>query len=194
MNTSTAANRRTPTSRHHADANQAGADMTQTLDHLAGTTAANAAANAKGLTVRQPWAAAIAHFGKNVENRTWSTRYRGPLLIHAGLAAPNLLDLVEAAEISGKPLSELAAASQTFGAVVAVAELSGICHPAAVRVNGCGCGPWAERGRFHWRLANIRTLRTPQPMRGHLGLWMPHAADAADLAAAVEARPAGGSA
>ena len=38
----------------------------------------------KALSIRQPWAWAILHAGKNVENRTWHTSYRGPLLIHAG--------------------------------------------------------------------------------------------------------------
>ena len=37
----------------------------------------------KALSVRQPWAWAIIHAGKDVENRTWGTRYHGPLLIHA---------------------------------------------------------------------------------------------------------------
>lgn len=36
------------------------------------------------LTVRQPWAWAIAHAGKSPENRTQTWSYRGPLLIHAG--------------------------------------------------------------------------------------------------------------
>lgn len=36
------------------------------------------------LSIRQPWAYWIIHRGKDVENRTWSTKYRGPLLIHAG--------------------------------------------------------------------------------------------------------------
>lgn len=38
----------------------------------------------KCLSIRQPWAWAIFHLKKNIENRTWSTSYRGPLLIHAG--------------------------------------------------------------------------------------------------------------
>ena len=38
----------------------------------------------KALSIKQPWAWAIIHAGKNVENRTWATSYRGPLLIHAG--------------------------------------------------------------------------------------------------------------
>ena len=37
----------------------------------------------KCLSVRQPWAWLIIHGGKDVENRTWSTPYRGPLAIHA---------------------------------------------------------------------------------------------------------------
>ena len=37
----------------------------------------------KALSIRQPWAWAIIYAGKNVENRSWVTDYRGPLLIHA---------------------------------------------------------------------------------------------------------------
>jgi hypothetical protein len=37
----------------------------------------------KALSIRQPWAHLIVHEGKTIENRSWSTRYRGPLLIHA---------------------------------------------------------------------------------------------------------------
>ena len=41
----------------------------------------------RALTVRQPWAAAIIHWGKDVENRTRNLAgsYRGPVAIHAGL-------------------------------------------------------------------------------------------------------------
>lgn len=35
------------------------------------------------LSVRQPWAWAIVNGWKNIENRDWSTRIRGPILIHA---------------------------------------------------------------------------------------------------------------
>lgn len=37
----------------------------------------------KAISVRQPWAWAIIHAGKDIENRDWASRYRGPLLIHA---------------------------------------------------------------------------------------------------------------
>ena len=39
----------------------------------------------KILSIRQPWAALIVHGFKETENRTWSTSYRGPVLIHAAL-------------------------------------------------------------------------------------------------------------
>lgn len=38
------------------------------------------------LTIRQPWADLILSGVKDVENRHWSTRFRGPLLIHSSKA------------------------------------------------------------------------------------------------------------
>ena len=35
------------------------------------------------LSIRQPWAWLILHGGKDVENRTWPTKVRGRILIHA---------------------------------------------------------------------------------------------------------------
>lgn len=37
----------------------------------------------KGISIRQPWVWAIVHAGKDIENRDWTTRYRGPVCIHA---------------------------------------------------------------------------------------------------------------
>jgi hypothetical protein len=39
----------------------------------------------KALSVRQPYAYLILKGIKRIENRTWSTNYRGPLAIHASL-------------------------------------------------------------------------------------------------------------
>lgn len=36
------------------------------------------------LSIQQPWAWAICHAGKDIENRSWYTRVRGQFLIHAG--------------------------------------------------------------------------------------------------------------
>ena len=43
----------------------------------------------KFLTIRQPWASLIAVGAKTIETRPFSTKYRGPLAIHAGLAKPS---------------------------------------------------------------------------------------------------------
>ena len=44
--------------------------------------------DARALTIRQPWASLIALGVKTIGTRSWSTRYRGPLVIHAGKARP----------------------------------------------------------------------------------------------------------
>lgn len=38
----------------------------------------------KALSIKQPWAYAIVHGTKPIENRSWPTRFRGPVFIHAG--------------------------------------------------------------------------------------------------------------
>jgi hypothetical protein len=38
----------------------------------------------KALSIQQPWAWLIAAGHKDIENRTWPTRFRGRFLIHAG--------------------------------------------------------------------------------------------------------------
>jgi len=131
----------------------------------------------RALSVRQPWAWAICH-GKDVENRSRGTRYRGLLAIHASKSAPfredvfdpRIEDLIAA---NGFRLDDPPSAQ---GAVVAVAELTG-CHEAnhclEVRPGQSArqCSPWAHASQFHWRLANVRPLAEPVPCRGMLGLW-----------------------
>lgn len=37
----------------------------------------------KAISIRQPWAWLIVNGYKDIENRTWRTKYRGPVMIHA---------------------------------------------------------------------------------------------------------------
>ncbi len=37
----------------------------------------------KALAIRQPWAWLIVYGFKDIENRDWRTKYRGPFLVHA---------------------------------------------------------------------------------------------------------------
>jgi hypothetical protein len=43
----------------------------------------------RALSIRQPWAWLIVNGHKDIENRVWSTRYQGPLLIHASKGMTN---------------------------------------------------------------------------------------------------------
>jgi hypothetical protein len=51
----------------------------------------------KTLTIKQPWAALIVHGIKDIENRTWPTKFRGRILIHAGASSVGSLHEVTTA-------------------------------------------------------------------------------------------------
>src|SRR5262249_36912287 len=110
----------------------------------------------KALTVRQPWAALIISGRKRIENRTWRTSYRGPLLIHAGISRADLGALGRA---------DPRDADLDFGALIGVAHLVDVVPLAAVRSWPFAEGPWC------WILRNPRPLARPIPMRGQLFLW-----------------------
>jgi hypothetical protein len=126
--------------------------------------------------VRQPWAWAIIHGGKDVENRVRNLAgdYRGPIAIHAGLAP------YEKGTMAGARRSELFggedATTLVFGAIIGVVDLVDV-HEGPDRT-GCwcrpgsalSCSPWAEGDAVHLVLANPRPLATPIPYKGGLGL------------------------
>lgn len=125
------------------------------------------------LTVRQPWAHAIIHGGKTVENRTRSLGpYRGPVLIHASLqrddegwvrsgayALTNTMD-------RGRP--------DLLGHIIGVVDLVDVHDPTErlFGLTGCQgtCTPWSEMSQWHLVLKNPRALEDPIPHTGGLGL------------------------
>lgn len=116
----------------------------------------------RALTVRQPWAWAIVHGGKDVENRTWPTSYRGRLLIHAGQA---LEAEARAAVETRTGRSVPAPDALVRGAVIGTVELVDC-------VQGFD-SVWAEPEHWHWVLRRPRALRPPYECSGKLGLWRP---------------------
>jgi hypothetical protein len=109
--------------------------------------------------VKQPWAAAIAHGEKRIENRTKPIppKHLGTnILIHAGAAEDE--NALPADMVRQWPLY--------FRAVVAVATLAS-CHQDAK----C-CRPWGFPDQWHWVLEDVRAVpHPPRPVRGQLGLW-----------------------
>jgi hypothetical protein len=114
----------------------------------------------KALTVRQPWAGAIAHQTKRVENRTWKlpAKHEGArILIHAGA------QLDRHAQVHGEHLD-------VYSAIVAVATITG-CH--FDDGNQVCCSYWAQPNLYHWELSDVVTLPKPVPASGALGFWTP---------------------
>jgi hypothetical protein len=130
-----------------------------------------ASATIMGLSIQQPYAQWLAYPGqfvnagirpKTIESRTWTTRYRGPLLLHASTTfdhdaidywidrCPELEHVI--------PLEERA---YTKGAFVGIAELIEVVHQSA--------DPWFI-GPYGFVLANACPLE-PIPYRGQLKLF-----------------------
>jgi hypothetical protein len=78
------------------------------------------------LSIRQPWAWAIIQAGKDIENRTWRTDFRGPVCIHAS-AGMKQSEYAEAmafiSTITNLPAPRMADLER--GGIIGVAEIVG---------------------------------------------------------------------
>ena len=81
----------------------------------------------RALSIRQPWAWMILHAGKDIENRDWTTTYRGRFLIHAGKTCTrrDYAAAVDFAIAAGArlPREILALEELPRGGIVGVAEI-----------------------------------------------------------------------
>lgn len=123
----------------------------------------------KALTIWQPWASLLAYGAKKYETRSWSTKYRGPIAIHAatikvpqvlkklfpydecdGMAKSAFLDAVAKGLCGVYTTEELMETLNALptGAVVATANLIG-CHkmrsPSGFRLLKYGDTPFIRR-------------------------------------------------
>lgn len=140
----------------------------------------------KALSVRQPWAWAIMHGGKDIENRSWQAvnhglTVRGEIAIHAsagmtkqeyddaaafmssiGVICPPAIDLCRGALIGAVDVVDVVRSSQSpwfFGPRGLVLRNAKPCDP--IPVKGC-------LGYFNWQ--DHRTDGFPQPARWMLRL------------------------
>ncbi len=137
----------------------------------------------KVLSLQPPWAALVAHGCKKIETRSWSTRYRGPLLIHSS-ATP-----LRASTRNVRETPAIARALQAAGyavdlhdlprgLIIARCELVDVVPTAQIVADlhsylgddELAFGNFAD-GRYAWVLANVKPLATPIPAHGMLGLW-----------------------
>lgn len=130
----------------------------------------------KSLSIKQPWADQIARGLKTIETRTWSTRYRGDLLIHAGKKPYPFMTLKpETKKIGFKtwleavhPADRHLNGMYIFGACYFIAELYHIepMTEAAEAAALCSVYP----GAHAWHLRNIRPI-PPFYVTGQLGIF-----------------------
>lgn len=139
----------------------------------------------KALSLLQPWASGVALGLKEWETRSWPTKYRGQVAIHASKGLPK-----EARELCHQhPWSKVfepngpgekhlmideAIAALPRGAIIAVATLADCQQVEDVVWNlPDDEKAWGDfsRGRRAWRMAGVIALPHPVPCAGALGLW-----------------------
>lgn len=138
----------------------------------------------KALTICQPYAHLIVVAKeKRVENRSWRTDYRGPLLIHAGKSRDwlhgwphaqewdtgNKAATLRITDVEGRPV--------TFGAIIGSANVVECAHIDDIRAGVYDVRfPWLKghphtEGEFCLVLDDVVQFARPIPLRGLLGLF-----------------------
>lgn len=152
----------------------------------------------KTLTLTQPYATLVAIGAKLIETRSWDTRYRGPLAIHAaagygkgGVRAHKELCGTEpfCSVLNAAAARWLAERSDLrdmvehpfmpMGAIIAVCRLTAIYRITEQGVEDFCPQPPANEiafgdyspGRYAWLLTDVHALATPIRCKGTLGLW-----------------------
>jgi hypothetical protein len=126
------------------------------------------------LSVKNPWAYLIMHYGKDVENRRQQTKYRGRILIHASKTS----DLYayerrwagdEAMQkIFDSLVLNIYEVEKTNGHIIGSVDLHD-CVKGSQSVWAENLpGPWSQ---FHWLLRDPHPFSVPLQARGMLGLW-----------------------
>jgi hypothetical protein len=99
---------------------------------------------------------------KDVENRSWNTRYRGPILIHAALSTHDLR-AGEGTNVARRHGIKMPREYER-GGIVGVAEI--------VDCRATTGSPWHRRGQIGWLMAKPRRLSFRE-CKGSLGLFRP---------------------
>lgn len=110
----------------------------------------------RALSVKQPWAWAIIHGDKTIENRKGRTHIRETIAIHAS-KQPRREWSFPRRSIKPPPEEEW-----VLGAIIGFVDLVGCLEDSRSK--------WFK-GPFGWVLANPRALRSPIYCTGYCGFW-----------------------
>jgi hypothetical protein len=126
----------------------------------------------------------VAVGAKQWETRSWDTKYRGPLLIHAAMRKPPEINNPFVIEEMIQALGVGDFNELPRGVVLAVVDLTGVYQLTAkgplLQIPICpSCldremllGNWAN-DRYVWSLENLRRLPKSVSARGQRRLWTP---------------------
>jgi hypothetical protein len=126
----------------------------------------------KAISLYQPWATLVAIGAKKIETRSWGTRYRGPLAIHAA----KKWSLQDQSILLKEPFKTVLAGFQEYplGCILAVTLLEGCfkIYPVPLLISDQeeAFGDYRP-GRFMWMLELQRKVEPPIPFRGRQGLF-----------------------
>jgi hypothetical protein len=110
------------------------------------------------LSLCQPWAYAVLYLGKDIENRTWRSPYRGRVILHASRTMDEAG--VKYLQEAGFPVPEVL----PMGAYVGEVTITD-CRPLAECASRWAFGPWCYT--LEWPIV----YETPIPGRGRLGFY-----------------------
>lgn len=122
----------------------------------------------KALTIRAPWAWAIAQGWKRVENRSWATNFRGRIAIHAAVSKESDADAAATfAALGIEPPTEF-----VRGAIIGTVELVDVLplDEFLRRFGGDRFDRGFALGPLCWVLREPR-LCVPTPCSGNFQLW-----------------------
>jgi len=135
----------------------------------------------KALSLTQPMAWAIFH-GKDVENRTWPTKFRGRVYIHASKGFNclhyNLIALSGLAVLLNEPLPE--PEDYVHGAILGEVDIVDCKYRFPDEVDSL-YSPWAMRGQYGFSLENAVEYKVPIPCKGMLGFFSPETRSSHEL-------------
>jgi activating signal cointegrator 1 len=130
----------------------------------------------KALSLLQPWASLVVTGAKQIETRSWSTKHRGGLLIHASTGKAG------AVLTSEPPFSKYIHNFNQlpFGAIIGQVVLTDVIrveelHLSDTAINHLTLEERAfgdyTNGRFAWMLEEPVLFSKPILVKGTLGLW-----------------------
>lgn len=127
----------------------------------------------RAISVRQPWAWAIAHGGKTVENRTrrdpWFGAIGERILIHAAKTHDSYDDR-EVMRLAGTdPLPVMPHGALVAQVLIRDVHWAGTCFDRGFDY----CSKWAQPDQWHIVLDDVEPLPSSVPCRGALGLFTP---------------------